>query len=104
MIKYKGYTGKVEYDPKAKLFHGEVIGLKDVITFQSDYAKDLEVAFKDSIDDYLKWCKERGEKPEKPYSGELRLRMPQDLHEKLACNAQLEGKSLNSFIIDKLKS
>lgn len=34
MMAYKGYVGQVEYDAQAKLFHGEVIGLKDVITFQ----------------------------------------------------------------------
>lgn len=33
MMKYKGYVGEVTYDDKAKLFHGEVIGLKDIITF-----------------------------------------------------------------------
>jgi predicted HicB family RNase H-like nuclease len=32
-MKYKGYTGVVEYDDDAHMFHGEVIGLKDVITF-----------------------------------------------------------------------
>lgn len=31
MMKYKGYIGQVEYDSEAKLFHGEVIGLKDTI-------------------------------------------------------------------------
>ena len=64
MMKYKGYVGEVLYDDEAKLFHGEVIGLKDVITFQGTTVKELEKAFKDSIYDYLVWCKERGEKPE----------------------------------------
>ena len=34
MMQYKGYTGKVEFDSEADIFHGEVIGLRDVITFQ----------------------------------------------------------------------
>ncbi len=58
MIQYKGYIGKVEYDNDARLFHGEVIGLKDVITFQGTTAKEIEAAFKDSVNDYLAWCKE----------------------------------------------
>jgi hypothetical protein len=57
MMKYKGYEGKTDYDDDAKIFHGEVIGLKDVITFQGTTAQELEKAFKDSIDDYLAWCK-----------------------------------------------
>lgn len=65
MVIYKGYVGSVVFDEEAKIFHGNVIGLKDVITFQAASLKDLEKACKDSIDDYLSWCKERGEKPEK---------------------------------------
>ena len=60
-MKYKGYIGQVTYDDEAKLFHGEVIDLKDVITFQGTTVKELETAFKDSIDDYLAWCEERND-------------------------------------------
>lgn len=62
MMKYKGYFGDAWYDYEAKIFHGEVIGLKDVITFQGKTVNEIEQAFKDSVDDYLMWCKERGEK------------------------------------------
>lgn len=55
MMKYKGYEGQAVYDEQAKLFHGDVIGLKDVITFQGTSVEELEQAFKDSIDDYLSW-------------------------------------------------
>ena len=34
MLKYKGYSGDVEYDDEAKIFHGEVLDTKDVITFR----------------------------------------------------------------------
>ena len=67
MMKYKGYIGHVEYDDDAKIFHGEVVGLSDMITFQGKSVDELEQAFKDSVDDYLKWCRERGEKPEKTF-------------------------------------
>ena len=56
-MKYKGYQGHVTYDDDAKIFHGEVVGLRDVITFQGDSVKELEHAFKDSIDEYLAFCK-----------------------------------------------
>lgn len=54
-IKYKGYLGNAVYDDEAKLFHGEVIDLKDIITFQGTTISELEQAFKDSVDDYLTW-------------------------------------------------
>lgn len=102
MMKYKGYMGQVEYDAEAKLFHGEVIGLKDVITFQGTTTEEIERAFKDSIDDYLMWCKERGEQPEKTYSGNIRLRMSPDIHARLALEAARQKISLNELINQKL--
>lgn len=103
MMKYKGYIGHVEYDDEAKIFHGQVIGLKDIITFQGKSVKELEKAFKDSVDIYLDWCKERKEKPEKTFSGTFNLRIPADLHEKLALHAKTSGLSLNTFITQSLK-
>ena len=102
-MKYKGYTGQVTFDAQARLFHGEIIGIKDVITFQGRNVDELEQAFKDSIDDYLDWCEERGEKPEKSFSGNLRLRLGKDLHAKLAQQALAQGESLNSLILEKLR-
>lgn len=103
MMKYKGYCGEVTFDNKAKIFHGEVIGLKDIITFQGTNVDEIEQAFKDSIDNYLEWCKERGEQPEKTYSGNVRLRMHQDLHAHLALEAARHGISLNDLINEKLR-
>lgn len=103
MMRYKGYIGQVFYDDKVKLFHGEVIGLKDIITFQGTNAQDLEKAFHDSINDYLEWCKELGQKPEKSFSGNLRIRMNPDLHAHLAYQAAQEGVSLNELINQKLR-
>lgn len=103
MMKYKGYIGEVIYDAEAKIFHGDVLGLKDVITFQGTSVAELEQAFKDSVNDYLTWCKERGETPEKTFSGNLRIRISPDLHATLAHLAATQGQSLNSFIVDTLQ-
>lgn len=102
MMKYKGYIGNVTYDADTKLLHGEVLGLKDVITFQGTTSQEIEKAFHESVDDYLAWCKERGEKPEKTFSGKLNLRMSPDLHAHLAFEAAKKGVSLNEFINEKL--
>lgn len=40
-MKYKSYTGHVEYDDEAKIFHGEVLGIKDVVTFQGTLLRRL---------------------------------------------------------------
>jgi predicted HicB family RNase H-like nuclease len=101
-MKYKGYIGHVEYDDEAKIFHGEVVGLKDIITFQGSSVEELEEAFKDSVEDYLAWCKKRKERPEKTFSGTFNLRIPPDLHARLALQAKSMGVSLNSFIAQTL--
>lgn len=102
-MNYKGYEGIVTFDEDAKIFHGEVIGIKDVITFQGTSVSALEKAFKDSIEDYLTFCKERGEKPEKTFSGNLRVRIPSGLHANLAIEAARKGISLNQLITKKLQ-
>ncbi|MEX0671819.1 MAG: type II toxin-antitoxin system HicB family antitoxin [Candidatus Babeliales bacterium] len=102
-MKYKGYRGHAYYDADARLLHGEVVGLKDVITFQGRDVDELEQAFRDSVEEYLDWCKERGENPEKTFSGNLHLRLGQELHAQLVEQALEKGESLNSFIIEKLR-
>ena len=103
MMKYKGYTGHVEYDDEAKIFHGEVLGIKDVVTFQGTTVDEIEQAFKDSVDDYLAFCAERGEEPNKPFSGKFNLRIPPELHAKLSVAAQLQRESLNNYITKVLQ-
>lgn len=53
-MQYKDYIAEIAYDDEAKIFHGEVIGLKDIITFQGKSIEELEESFKASIEDYLK--------------------------------------------------
>jgi predicted HicB family RNase H-like nuclease len=103
MLKHKGYTGHVEYDDEARIFHGEVLDLRDVITFQGKNVEELEKAFRQSIDDYLEFCEQRGEEPDKPFSGRLMLRLPPNLHRKAYVSAVREGKSLNQWIAERLE-
>jgi predicted HicB family RNase H-like nuclease len=103
MLRYKGYTGHVEFDDEAGLFHGEVIDLRDVVTFQGKSVEELEAAFRDSIDDYLEFCEERGEESDKPFSGRLMLRLSPDLHREVYTRARREGKSLNQWISERLE-
>lgn len=67
MMKYKDYKGHVEYDDVAKIFHGSVLDILDVVTFQGTTEGEIKQAFQDSVDDYLAFCEERGEEPIKPF-------------------------------------
>lgn len=103
MLEYKGYTGHVEFDDEAGVFHGEVLDLRDVITFKGTSVRELKKAFRDSIDDYLEFCEEREEEADKPFSGRLMVRIDPSIHRRLYVNAKRQGVSLNQWISDKLQ-
>jgi predicted HicB family RNase H-like nuclease len=65
-MQYRGYLGKVVFEDDAGIYYGEVVGLRDVITFQGENLHEPRAAFEQSIDDYLALCQQRGEEPEKP--------------------------------------
>ena len=103
MMEYKGYIGVVEFDDEAGIFHGEVVNTRDVITFQGKSVAEIKKAYRASVDEYLEFCKERGEEPDRPFSGKLVLRMEPSLHRALAVEARRGKKSLNSLIVEKLE-
>ena len=98
MIRYKNYTGVVEYDDEGKIFIGAVIGLRDVVTFQGRTVTELEKSFQQSVDLYLEMCKHDGVEPQKPFSGRFNLRLSPELHRQIAEQAALEKTSLNEFV------
>jgi predicted HicB family RNase H-like nuclease len=98
LLQYKGYLGKVEYDAQAEIFFGEVINIRDVITFQGDCVGDLRKGFEESVEDYLEFCAERNEEPEKPFSGKVLLRMDPELHRRVTIEARKQDLSLNQWL------
>ena len=104
MMEYKGYIGKVEIDDEVGILYGEVINVRDVITFEGTSVEEIQQAFHESVDDYLEFCAQRGESPEKPFSGKFVVRLPAELHRKAYIQAKLKDKSLNSWITEVLQS
>jgi predicted HicB family RNase H-like nuclease len=102
MMTYKGYGGVVRFDDEAGIFHGEIIGLRDVVTFQGRTVDELKTSFEESIDDYLDFCESRNEEPDKPFSGRFLLRVDPSLHRKLVELSANEGESLNNWISSRL--
>ncbi len=103
-MKYKNYEAAVKFDDETETFHGEVVNTRDVITFQGKSVTELKREFKNSVDDYLEFCRERNEEPDKPFSGNFVLRISPSLHHKLFLRAKKSGKSLNSLIEERLSS
>lgn len=98
-LKYKGYSGTVEYDESVGYLVGKIVGLKKaLILYEGNSIDELQKDFEEAVDDYLESCKANGVEPEQPYSGKLVLRMSSKLHGAAAEKAEKEGISLNEFI------
>ena len=102
MLEYNGYIGTVEAEDG--VFVGRVAGLRDVITFEGTSFAEVERAFRDSIDDYLAFCAQRGEPADRPYSGRIPLRVSPDTHRQAAMRAKAEGLSLNQWIARRIET
>ena len=100
---YRGYQARVKFDYDAGVFHGEVVDTRDVIFFEGTTVDELNKEFRFSIDDYLAMCAERGEEPDRPYSGKVALRMSPETHRAAAMAAQAEEKSLNAWLADTIE-
>ena len=99
---YKGYAARIEFDAQDRIFFGRLAGIRDIITFHGETVDELEAAFKEAVDDYLATCAKLGDKPDKPYSGKLTLRIPPSIHAAIATAAETSGKSLNKWVADVL--
>lgn len=98
MLTYKGYTGHLEVDTEAGILFGRVLDVKDVITFQGETVEEAQQAFQDSINDYLEFCEELGESPDKSFSGKFHFRTTPETHRKITVAATQAGQSINSWM------
>ena len=95
-------SAKIEYDAELDLFRGEILGLTGGADFYGKNPKELRAEFKKSLQVFLDVCREKGIEPRRSYSGKFNLRIPAELHEKLAIVAEAEGKSLNTLAQEAL--
>lgn len=97
-----GYSAKIEYDAEMDMFRGEILGLTGGADFYGKTPKELRAEFKKSLAVFLDVCKEKGIEPRRSYSGKFNLRIPPELHQRLAIAAQAEGKSINMLAQEAL--
>lgn len=102
-MEYKGFAARVEYSEEDGCFVGHVAGIRDVIGFHGESVAELRAAFKEAVDDYLATCKKLGQEPNKPYSGQFRLRLAPELHARAAMVAEARGKSLNTWVSEVIE-
>ncbi len=99
-----GYQAKIEYDSDIDMFRGEILGLNGGADFYGRNPDELRKEFSNSLKVFLEVCKEKGISPRRSYSGKFNLRIPVELHERLAVVAEAEGKSLNLLAKEALQT
>lgn len=100
---YKGYKARVELDEDRGIFHGRVVNIGDVVTFEGRSTAQLRKEFADSLRFYEAFCAKRGIEPERPYSGRFVVRLEPKLHRSIANAARKEGKSINTWVKSALQ-
>ena len=97
VMRYKGYSARVEFDAEDRILVGHIAGIRDIVGFHGASVDDLEKAFHEAVDDYLKACAKLKQPPNKPYSGRVMLRLDPELHARASTAAQLAGASFNQW-------
>lgn len=102
-MSHKGYTARVEFDERDNIFVGRVLGIRTMISFHGQTVAELRAEFEGAVEDFVRDCKEKGLKPQKPASGKLLLRVPPEVHGAALVAAQAAGKSLNQWATELLQ-
>jgi len=101
-MSHRGYAARIEYREEDGCFVGRIVGIRDVVGFHGESVKDLRAAFEEAVDDYLETCDKIGQPPNKPYSGKMMLRVPPEVHAAVATAAEVSGKSINQWVVERL--
>ena len=92
----------LEVDVEAGIIFGRVLDINDVITFKGKTVEEARQEFQKSVDDYLAFCEDLGEEPDKPFSGKLPFRTTPEHHRKIFIAASKAGKSINAWMDEVL--
>ncbi|MDR2586559.1 MAG: type II toxin-antitoxin system HicB family antitoxin [Prevotellaceae bacterium] len=103
-LEYKGYYGSIEYSKEDDCLFGKVLGMpNNLISYEGRTAADLYADFRDAIEFYLDYCQRSKIKPRKSFNGVLNIRIPSEVHGKIALYAQNNGTSINAFIRESIE-
>lgn len=103
-MEHKGYIGSINEIEDDGTLYGRVVNIRrDHVDFLGKTGSQVRKAFVDSVEAYLEVCRERGEEPEKPFSGKFVVRLDPGLHRRLFLLSQADGLSINSVVVRAVK-
>lgn len=63
ILEYKGYNGTLEFSLEDKVYHGKLLYIKDLVTYESKTKEGIEKEFKLAVKDYLQDLQDLGKIP-----------------------------------------
>jgi len=83
-------------------FVGHLSGIIDIVGFHGESVNELRQSFEEAVNDYIETCEKVGKTPQQPYSDNLILRIPPQVHSAIANAAEMSDKSLNQWAVEAL--
>jgi len=102
-MEYKGYLGSAEFSAEDEVFQGKLVGIRDLVTYQTTTAAELKTSFHDAVDDYIRTCQENGRKPDVPFKGTFNVRVGRSLRKRAAMAAAQRKTKLNAIVSEALE-
>ena len=103
-LEYKGYITRIEYSSEDKLLFGKIEGIVDHVDFFSESPNEIENEFHIAVDDYLVFCEDVGQPPDRAFSGAFNVRIAPELHRELWLEATRNDEKLNTTVVKALKN
>ncbi len=102
-MEYKGYVGSVEFSEEDVIFYGKVMGIRSLISYEGENARELVEGFHEAVDEYLLTCEQQGKVPEQAYKGSFNVRISPELHKKIVIYATEHDITLNRYVEQALE-
>ena len=81
---YRGYVGSIEFSESDGVLFGKVLGIRSLLSYEGNTAKELVEDFHGVVDDYFNVCEAEGVEPEVAYKGSFNVRTTPDIHRRAA--------------------
>ena len=66
MLQYRSYRGSIVWSAEDSVLHGNLLGLRSMITYEGAEMSALESNFQAAVDEYLAFCAAEKLVPELP--------------------------------------
>ena len=98
LMEYEGYYGSVEASVEDGCLFGKLEFVDPLVNYEGETVQEIEAAFHEAVDDYIKSCGELNIEPSKPYRGSFNVRIGRDLHRAAAISAKQKEINLNELV------